>query len=70
MGRADFFVRRKKRKKEKGVQPEAQSTSGPSFFFLFFLPDNSLAQSVGGPVPAQPQIAGRRELNEWPLLVC
>jgi len=70
MGRADFFVRRKREKKEKERQPKAQSTFGPTFFFLFFLPDNSLAQSVGGPVPAQPQTVGRRELNEWPLLVC
>jgi hypothetical protein len=70
MSRADFFVRRKKRKKKKTKTAPSTSGSGPSFFFLFFLPENSLTRSFGGPVLSQPETADTNELSEWPLSMC
>lgn len=62
MGRADFF-RQKKEEKEGKKQVDTHPASRPSFFFLFFLPLNPLAQSFGGPVPSERRTAGMNELN-------
>jgi hypothetical protein len=65
-----FFRRKKKEEKEKRKSARNTSGPGPSFFFLFFLPDNPLARSFGGPVLSQPETAGTNELNEWSLSMC
>jgi hypothetical protein len=61
MGCAGFFVRRKTRKKEKGMQPDTHSAPGPSHFVLFFLPDNPLARNFANHTPLQPKTAGTHQ---------
>jgi hypothetical protein len=64
------LFRQKKEEKEGKKQVQRHPASGPSFFFLFFLPANPLAQSFGGPVPFQAQTADTNELNKWQLSIC
>jgi hypothetical protein len=65
-----FFRQKKKDRKEKRKPARTHPASCPSFFFLFFLPANPLAQSFGGPVPSQAQTAGTNELNKWQVSTC